>query len=248
VNKDRIFDTTTNHLYETFAFDDRVANVFDDMVSRSVPFYESVQHLVAELVLDNYDGGWIYDLGCSTGATCDCIARTANRPVRMVAMDNSKPMLELCQKRLAPHQSTHDIRFELRDLSEVDDLGLESADAVVLFLVLQFLRPLVRLDLLRRVNAALRPGGLVLVVEKTIQESQALNYQFLNKYHDFKRENGYSELEISKKREALENRLIPFTPAENMDMLKKAGFSAVSTFFCWLNFQGFIATKSRCLH
>ena len=70
-----------------------------------------------------------------------------------------------------------------------------------------------------------------------------LNREYIDIYHGYKKSKGYSELEISRKREALENVLIPFSIEENRTMLKQVGFSTVETYFQWFNFASLVAIK-----
>ena len=108
---------------------------------------------------------------------------------------------------------------------------------------LQFIRPIQRQKVVESLFNSLREGGALILVEKTVEADKILNGLYIDYYHQFKKEMGYSDLEISNKREALENVLIPYQRDENIALLKKAGFSSVSTFFQWFNFAGFLAVK-----
>ena len=95
-----------------------------------------------------------------------------------------------------------------------------------------------------------RPGveglhhdGCLILVEKVVGEDSLLNRLFIEHYHEFKQRNGYSEIEIAKKREALENVLLPYRLNENVELLKQSGFRAVDVFFKWYNFAGLLALK-----
>ncbi len=132
------------------------------------------------------------------------------------------------------------VSFEQADIIEIEQPG---TGALVLNYTLQFIRPVVRPSLIKRLFENLRPGGLLILSEKTILDDKRLNRAFIDIHHDFKREQGYSDLEISRKREALENILIPFTRQENLEILKKAGFRSVASFFQWFNFSSFVAIK-----
>ena len=132
---------------------------------------------------------------------------------------------------------------EISDISSLEKLPQGPAGVIILNLVLQFIRPIERKRILKNLCENLVPGGTLILVEKTIQEDAAFNDFFINYYHDYKKELGYSEMEIAKKREALENKLIPFQSSENVQMLKDSGFNKTTTFFQWLNFQGYLAVK-----
>jgi tRNA (cmo5U34)-methyltransferase len=242
--KDTLFKQDNGHRYESFRFDANVVSVFDDMVERSVPGYETIQQLIATLANRLHQGLPIYDLGCSTGKTLESILAQADGPLTLVGIDSSRAMLDECQAKLAERVTGHTIHLVEQDLTRMEDLPHGKAGVVILCLVLQFLRPPERLGLLKRIFAGLQPGGCALLVEKTIQPDDVLNATFIDAYHAFKLTRGYSMLEIAKKREALENRLIPFYPQENLDLMRQAGFQSATTFFTWLNFQGYIARRT----
>ena len=132
----------------------------------------------------------------------------------------------------------------------LDDLGkpkvrLQRASVVTMNWTLQFVRPIYREALLERIHAALVVGGVLILCEKILAEPEELNRLYVSLYHDFKRRNAYSELEIAKKREALENVLVPCTVSENLELLREAGFGSVDPFFRWYNWVGLLAVKQR---
>jgi tRNA (cmo5U34)-methyltransferase len=244
--RDRVFDQTGRHLFERFEFDDVVASVFDDMVRRSVPCYSIIQDLIADLAVRLHGGRPIYDLGCSTGSTFEAIIKRTTQPLVLVGVDNSVAMLEACRAKLQPQLGASVLHCERLALEELNCLERGPAGVVIVCLTVQFLRPAMRLDFLRTVFRNIAPGGALLMVEKTIEQDIELNSLFLEQYHAFKTSMGYSMVEIARKREALENRLIPFYPQENLDLLKAAGFTKITTFFAWMNFQGYLAVRSTC--
>ena len=132
------------------------------------------------------------------------------------------------------------VLFEQEDIAEIVRPG---TGTFILNYTLQFIRPVLRPVLIKRLYENLRPGGLLILSEKTILDDKRLNRPFIDIYHDFKREQGYSDLEIARKREALENILIPFSVDENLDMLDQAGFTPATIFFQWFNFSSFVAVK-----
>jgi len=210
IRKDTVFDIDNPFSPESFAFDKRVVNVFDDMVNRSVPGYETIQLLVADLALRFNRNNLIYDLGCSTGNTILFIIKRANKPLRLIGVDNSADMLFECKSKLTEIPDHHRVELIEKDLSSSSVYENGKADVVILNLVLQFIRPLLRTDILQYAYQNIAPGGCLILVEKTIQNDQQLNKLFIDYYHSYKKEMGYSDLEISNKREALENKLIPF--------------------------------------
>jgi tRNA (cmo5U34)-methyltransferase len=225
-----------------FTFDDAVAAVFDDMVSRSVPQYGEIQRMLAELASSFVsEGSKVYDLGCSTGTTLSVLHKMLRVPAQLIGIDNSEEMLEQCRAKLATLSLADAIELRCGDLDE----GIEIQDASVVFLVLtlMFVRPLNREKLMRQIHAGMRDNGCLLMVEKVLGNGSLFNRIFIERYYAYKRRMGYSELEISQKREALENVLIPYRLQENRDLLLNAGFRQVDVFFKWYNFAGFVAVK-----
>ena len=133
-----------------------------------------------------------------------------------------------------------DIRFQTMDITEAD---LQKCGAVLLNYTLQFLRPPARTRFLKKVYDSLKPGGILIVSEKIISHRPVINRAYIDLYLNFKLSQGYSETEIAKKREALENILVPFSIHENLDLLKESGFSETESFFQWFNFVSFLSVK-----
>lgn len=241
MNKDEVFKEEIRQVSD-FKFSASVANVFDDMVSRSVPFYGEIQRMVAEIAATHAKPDTlVYDLGCSTGTTMIGMNTSIPENIKFVGLDDAKHMLEKCDTKLQEAGFTRPYELKVADLNgEVD---IENASVVILCLTLQFVRPLHRENLLKSIYRGLEPGGVLLLVEKILTEESSFNRDFINYYYNFKRRNHYSELEISQKREALENVLIPFTLGENLQMLTRAGFDRCEVFFKWFNFTGIIAQK-----
>lgn len=227
---------------EDFTFSEKVAEVFDDMLDRSVPFYQEVIRATAGLLGHLLkDGDRVVDLGCSTGTTLLALCQLMeNDSLRYLGVDNSPAMLEKGRLKIESYTNTGNIGFLEADISEID---LPDSGAFLLNYTLQFLRPVLREELIERIHANLRPGGVLILSEKTISHDRLLNRVFIDLYHQYKRDKGYSELEIAKKREALENVLIPFSIEENRALLQEAGFSSIETFFQWFNFSSFVAVK-----
>jgi tRNA (cmo5U34)-methyltransferase len=238
---DRVFANPLRQIND-FTFDDAVAAVFDDMVSRSVPQYGEIQRMLAELASSFVsEGSKVYDLGCSTGTTLSLLHKMLRVPAHLIGIDNSEEMLEQCRTKVATLGLADAIELRCGDLDE----GIEIQDASVVFLVLtlMFVRPLNREKLMRQIHAGMRDNGCLLMVEKVLGNGSLFNRIFIERYYAYKRRMGYSELEISQKREALENVLIPYRLQENRDLLLKAGFRQVDVFFKWYNFAGFVAVK-----
>jgi tRNA (cmo5U34)-methyltransferase len=225
-----------------FRFDKSVATVFDDMVSRSVPFYGEIQRMVVELAADFAEPGTsVYDLGCSSGTTFVALDPAVDKTVRFVGVDNSPDMLDKCREKFVAKQIKRPFDLVTADIN--DGIHIENASVVLLVLTLQFIRPLRRERLIADIFRGMRPNAALIVVEKVLGEESIFNRLFIKYYYDMKRRHGYSELEISQKREALENVLVPYKLLENRELLLSAGFSAVYVFFKWYNFTGMVAVK-----
>ncbi|WP_448874175.1 carboxy-S-adenosyl-L-methionine synthase CmoA [Desulfobulbus propionicus] len=227
---------------EDFTFNDRVAEVFDDMLNRSIPYYQTVIEGMAQLISRNASKGTVlYDLGCSTGTTLLELSRRlpADR-FRYVGIDNAPAMLEKARKKSAMFGKSGLIEFREADITTC---ALPSAAAILCNYTMQFLRPMARLDFVQRIYDVLPENGLFFLSEKTISHAKRLNRDFIDIYHSFKRHQGYSELEIAAKREALENVLIPFSLEENISLLRETGFAEIEPYFKWFNFTSIIALK-----
>jgi tRNA (cmo5U34)-methyltransferase len=240
---DRLFATPRKRV-DDFDFGGDTAVVFDDMLERSVPFYAEIQRMVAELAADfAVDGTAIYDLGCSTCTSFLRVAEVlpADCAVRFVGVDSSPEMLEIARDKL--EEASFERPFELRRGDLDDAVEIADASVVLLVLTLQFVRPLHRERLVRRIYEGLNDQGCLILVEKVLGEHSTFNRLFIKHYYELKRRNGYSELEISQKREALENVLVPYRLEENKKLLARQGFRHLDVFFKWYNFCGVLAMK-----
>jgi tRNA (cmo5U34)-methyltransferase len=242
MKRDTLFNTDSPS--QDFSFNEQVAEVFDDMLERSIPCYHQVMKMTAQLIapfVTSHDR--IYDLGCSTGKPLLTLAsHFGNETLEYVGIDNSQAMINKAKRKAELFTNTSQIDFLLGDITRIE---LAPCKVILLNYTLQFLRPLERADFLRKIHGALLPGGIIIMGEKIISHHSKINRVFIDLYFDFKREQGYSEIEIAKKRETLENILIPFSIAENKNMLKNAGFSQCETFFQWFNFISFIGLKEE---
>ncbi len=240
MNKDEVFKDIAKP--SDFKFNTTVVNVFDDMVNRSVPFYDEMQRMTGEIARSHAkDNTNIYDLGCSTGATFLSIDPELSPNVTFVGIDDSKEMLAKCDLKLKEAGVTRPYELVATDLSQ--PVSINNASVVVLCLTMQFVRPLYRERLLSEIYDGLNPGGVLILIEKILAEESLFNRHFIEYYYEMKRRHNYSENEIAQKREALENVLIPYKLSENIIMLKEAGFSHHEIFFKWYNFAGIIAKK-----
>lgn len=241
VNKDRVF--TEQRLPGDFVFDDKVAQVFEDMINRSVPGYSTIVGMIG-LLADRYcqSDSRVYDLGCSLGGASFAIAeQVALRDYDIVAVDNSPAMIERLTQRVADGQFAHQ-RIECRQ-EDVLSTTIENASVVVLNFTLQFIAPEQRQELLDKIYKGMRDGGILIISEKILFPDAKLNELFVDLYHGFKESMGYSKLEISQKRTALENVLIPETLISHKQRLADSGFGSVDVWFQCFNFASMVAFK-----
>lgn len=224
-----------------FNFGDRTAEVFDDMLDRSIPLYPEIQRMIGELAREfAQPESTIYDLGCSTGITMATLMGAVTLDVQFIGLDNSPAMLERARQRLG--QIEHR-RWNLHEADLNQGYPFANASVIVVNLVLQFIRPLQRDALIRNLHEGLRDGGCLILVEKVLGNDSLFNRTFIKLYYDMKQRNGYSAMEIARKREELENVLIPYRVEENCDLLRRGGFSHMDVFFKWYNFCGILAFK-----
>lgn len=238
--RDQIFQAP--RIVGDFQFTERVAEVFDDMLERSVPNYRQVMEMSAQL-LDRLlqPGDTLYDLGCSTGNALLLLARRLTVPqLRLIGLDNSPAMIAKARRKAENFSLKEQIDFIEADIT---NHRCQAAGGILLNYTMQFLRPLKRAAFAANLYQALRPGGVLILSEKIILHDPELNRHYIDLHLDFKRGQGYSEIEISKKREALENVLIPFSAEENRQLLRQAGFARVECFYQWFNFASWVAVK-----
>ncbi len=241
VPKDRVYLDKQVDITD-FKFDHKVATVFDDMVVRSVPFYVEIQRMVRELTTDfAAPDTSIYDLGCSTGTTFLSLNDAVDPSVRFVGIDSSSEMLEECERKFKEGGLERPYELRCADLNR--GIAIDNASVAIMLLTLQFIRPLYREKLIADIFRGLSANGCLIIVEKVLAEDSLFNRLFIKYYYDMKRRNGYTELEITQKREALENVLIPYKLLENRELLLRTGFRYVDVFFKWYNFCGIVAVK-----
>ena len=226
-----------------FKFDERVVSVFPDMIQRSVPGYGLIISNIG-IVAAKYAqaGSHCYDLGCSLGAVSLAMRQRITQPdCRIIAVDNSPAMIERGRELLALDlMPTVPVTMICDDLQEV---AIENASVVVLNFTLQFVPPTERLALIQRIYDGLRPGGVLILSEKITFSEPERQLFHEELHHDFKRANGYSDLEISQKRSALEKVMIPETVACHQSRLQAAGFSSAELWFQCFNFASLVALK-----
>lgn len=240
-SKDNLFAQPRPHLVD-FAFDEQVARVFPDMIRRSVPGYDTIIAMLG-VFAHHYvqPHSRVYDLGCSQGAATLALRRHISAPdVKIVAVDNAPAMIERCQHNIAADLSPSEVELRCEDIQHT---VIENASLVALNFTLQFLPPDQRASMLSRIAQGLNPGGVLVLSEKICFADAEQQSLFTDLHHDFKRLNGYSDLEISQKRQAIENVLIPDTIEQHKARLLANGFGTVHCWFQCFNFVSLLAIR-----
>ncbi|MCV9880327.1 carboxy-S-adenosyl-L-methionine synthase CmoA [Brenneria izbisi] len=241
-NRDMLFSAPIANLGD-WTFDERVAEVFPDMIQRSVPGYSNIISMIGMLAERFVQPeSQVYDLGCSLGAATLSMRRNIRVPgCKIIAVDNSPAMIKRCRNHIDAFRSTTPV-----DIIESDilDIEIENASMVVLNFTLQFLETANRQLLLNRIYQGLNPGGVLVLSEKFSFSDAEIGELLFNMHFDFKRANGYSELEISQKRSMLENVMLTDSVETHKERLKLAGFEHREVWFQCFNFGSLLAVKT----
>ncbi|WP_158784823.1 carboxy-S-adenosyl-L-methionine synthase CmoA [Pantoea sp. BAV 3049] len=241
-NRDMLFSAPIAKLGD-WTFDERVAEVFPDMIQRSVPGYSNIISMIGMLAERFVQPDTqVYDLGCSLGAATLSVRRNIKvEGCKIVSVDNSPAMVERCRRHIDAFRA--DTPVEVIE-ADIRDINIENASLVVLNFTLQFLEPDERQQLLNTIWKGLRPGGALVLSEKFSFEDADVGELLFNMHHDFKRANGYSELEISQKRSMLENVMLTDSVETHKARLRTAGFEHAELWFQCFNFGSLVALKA----
>lgn len=237
-------NTSLGHLPQApkWAFDDSVAECFDDMLARSIPQYVAMREAVTRLACRfATPEGWIVDLGTSLGTQIERMLQVKAAGYRYLGIECSRPMLERAQRRLAGYIEAGIV--ELRDTDLRKEYPRVPASVVLSVLTLQFTPIEYRQTIVQRAYDSLRPGGAMILVEKILGADARLDEIMVGEYYALKGDSGYTGEEIARKRASLEGVLVPVTAAWNEQMLRAAGFRHVECFYRMLNFAGWFAIK-----
>ncbi len=218
-----------------FEFSESVVRVFPDMIERSVPGYRLLLELTPLLVRNAVQPeSCVYDLGCSLGAATLAARRAVCvEGVKIIGIDNSPEMVQRCRELVAADNSRVPVRIDNGDICQAQ---IDNASLVMLYFTLQFVAPEARDAMIARIFQGLKPGGVLLLAEKFAFEDPGEQRWMDHHHYDFKRAQGYSDLEIARKRQALENILVPETRAKHRRRMEEAGFEPVIDWFACLNF------------
>ena len=239
--RDILFSTPINKLGD-WTFDEKVAEVFPDMIQRSVPGYSNIISMIGMLT-ERFaqPDSTLYDLGCSLGAATLSMRRNMKQEnCHIIAIDNSPAMVERCRRHIDAFRS--DVPVNVIE-ADIRDIEIRQASVVVLNFTLQFLEPDDRQLLLNKIYQGLLPNGVLVLSEKFSFPDQTIGELLFDMHHDFKRANGYSELEISQKRSMLENVMLTDTVDTHKSRLDQAGFQHAEVWFQCFNFGSLIAIK-----
>lgn len=238
-DRDQVFSRPLADV-KAFEFNETVARVFHDMISRSVPGYELLLHLIglyANIFVQ--DNSRVYDLGCSLGEGTVMVSSQAKaNSYSIIAVDNSVSMIEKCRQLEMNGPSIEWLCDDIRDIE------IENASMVILNLTLQFLDQNERQEILDRIHRGLNSGGVLVLSEKVVIDDDQDNQRMIQLYQAFKKTQGYSDLEISQKRTALENVLVPDFESQLESRLKQAGFNELYQCFKCFNFVSYLAIKA----
>ena len=239
--KDAIYSQPQQQV-DDFSFDQSVAEVFPDMIQRSVPGYNTIIDNIGQIAAQYAsENSTIYDLGCSLGAATLAIRRyIKTQGCKIKAVDNSAAMVERCKLHLNAFKSDTPVEVICDDLQNVK---IENASVVVLNFTLQFIEPEQRQSIIDTIFEGMNPGAILILSEKLSHPTEQGNELLIELHHEFKRRNGYSELEISQKRTALENVMRIDTYNTHQQRLESAGFQDVILWFKCFNFASLVAIK-----
>lgn len=239
--KDSLYDLDTSEPGD-FVFDDRVVKVFPDMINRSVPGYSLIVPMIGILARRYAQpGSNLYDLGCSLGAVSMVMSEAVDaKDTRIFAIDNSAAMVDGLKDLLTERGGQCRAPI-LPVCQDVLDVHVENAAVVALNFTLQFIDPSERAGLLAGIAAGMRPGGILVLSEKIRFDDPAEQALQTLWHHDFKKARGYSELEIARKRDALENVMKTESLQQHRDRLLAAGFGQVYRWYQGFNFVSLAA-------
>jgi len=237
--KDRVFSKPLSEV-RAFEFNETVAAVFQDMISRSVPGYSLLLRMIGLYAgIFVQPGSRVFDLGCSLGEASLVIADQAEAlSCDIIAVDNSVAMIDKCRRHPT---ASNKIEWRCEDIRQT---GISNASMVVLNLTLQFLKPAERLPLLQSIFEGLNPGGILVLSEKVEFADATENERMQQLYAGFKKTMGYSDMEISQKRNALDKVLVPETEQQHLQRLQALGFSEIYQCFKGFNFVSYLAIKA----
>ena len=223
-------------------FDQEVTAVFDDMLQRSIPQYNAMRLVTFEVGRRFVQPGTaIIDMGCSRGQALLPFVSQFGEANDYIGLEISEPMIEAARQKFAYHPHGNRVTIQSADLRR--DFPGGTSSVVLAVLTLQFTPIEYRQQIVRRVYESLAPGGAFILVEKVLGATAKIDDAFVELFLNIKRENGYSDSQIDRKRMSLEGVLVPVTAHWNEELLRQEGFTSVDCFWRHLNFAGWVAVK-----
>lgn len=230
------------HSPTTWEFDEEVTRVFDDMLERSIPQYDVMRAAVLEVV-DRFaqPETYVVDLGAARGEATNRLVDRRGATLKYSVVESSRPMLGALRERFKSWIDLKLLRVHGIDLR--NDYPPEVCSVVMSVLTLQFVPIEYRQGIVRKAFKKLLDGGALILVEKVLGDTSDLDALMVDLYLKQKREHGYTQKEIDRKRLSLEGRLVPITARWNEQLLRAAGFTQVDCFWRWCNFCAWVAVK-----
>lgn len=233
----------TGYAPDRWAFDDKITGVFDDMLARSIPEYDTMRRACFDIACRfRQEKTDIVDLGCSRGEALAPLIDKYGAHNRFIGVEVSDPMIEACRQRFKGYIDCGVVDIRKHDL-RYDEYLPAKASITLCVLTLQFTPIEYRQKILRDIYKSIIPGGVFILVEKLLGASAEIDALMVDLYYQLKAGNGYSQDEIQRKRLSLEGVLVPVTARWNEELLKMAGFSRIDCFWRWMNFAGWVAIK-----
>jgi len=242
MQKDNLYAQAHDQV-QAFRFDEDVVGVFPDMIQRSVPNY-AMTLLSIGFLADQYvkPHSCCYDLGCSLGGASLAIGRAIRHShYQLMAVDRSVAMIQRFSQMLSDESFVDHVQLICADITKME---IQNASMVVLNYTLQFIDLDQRFSLLKKICLGMNSGAVLVLSEKICAETKEENQRLIQLHEAFKKTCGYSDLEISQKRQALEDVLVPETLSVHHQRLLDAGFSRVEEIIRGFNFVTLLASKS----
>jgi tRNA (cmo5U34)-methyltransferase len=225
---------------DKWEFDESVTDIFEDMLSRSIPQYEVMRKAVTNIASEFIsNGGHVIDIGCSRGEQISRLIGSFGNECHYHGIECSQPMIDVCSDKFKDFRNVKLYNIDLRK----EWIEIKNTSVCLSILTLQFIPIEYRLSLLKKIYDSTKVGGCLIVVEKVIGGSAKIDELTTEQYYNLKHQNGYSVYEIERKRLSLEGVLVPVTAKWNEEMIRLSGFSEVDCFWRWMNFAGWIAIK-----
>jgi tRNA (cmo5U34)-methyltransferase len=249
MSEDRIYrnkDDGEPGSVEPFRFNDEVAQVFPDMLRRSIPGYQASLEAIGSLAARYVQAGThCYDLGCSLGAASIAMRQGIRNPdCRIFAIDNAPAMVRRCRQIVAADLEIEPGGAKIEVIQgNIRDVTFTNASMIVLNYTLQFLPIDQRDEMIARIFAGLNDGGVLVLSEKVVDSDPQMEKLLVDLHHEHKRRNDYSAMEIARKRAALETVLLPETVKDHRDRLLRSGFSSAAVWLRYFNFVSIIAIR-----